>query len=361
MAINEDIALSFIKSEINQIAESSEKDSVDLENKAETNNSKLTPEIIDKAIKIAKKRNKLYFDDYFFFSKEVLTQTQTKISTQNEMLQIYSQLDFKASFIAFSLSTHMRTMVLDDINIFGYPKFECEHECGNCGRCDQELGECTPDYTIAKANPKLYEAEPILEDGKYLCKEKPQWRGKRIFTSSSKYSGDLISEAKKHAPNTYNWFLKQNNDIPNGIKAADALCSARAQAARLGGAWRAILSSSRYDAKDRLRANKRLYLVDRYTVATSKNLWDGAPNKFISKDEFGRKLKSGAEVWSGTDITGLRQSTLSLVFCEDWTSTTGTGRSGIAFSQVIKPYFNWISYGAGAQCAKPRSLYCFEV
>src|SRR5262245_2730644 len=74
--------------------------------------------------------------------------------------------------------------------------------------------------------------------------------GKRIFVTSTPYTGDL----------------KTNGAGMTGLHGADNLCGLAATAAGLGGTWTAWLSSSTVDAIDRINDVGPWYLVDRCTL-----------------------------------------------------------------------------------------------
>ena len=223
-------------------------------------------------------------------------------------------------------------------------------------------------FTVNNASAFIKEINPKLLSFKNLNRElcvpsvkidsctietaapKKIWMPKRVFVSSKTFTGDLITEAK----------ALNGNDYSDGINAAKSICQNLADKAHLGGRWRAILSDSQSDIVNKLKTNSRLYLVDKRTPINKGKLWDGSPDLYIDLDEFGKKYVPGNEAWTGTDVNGFRQSSLKYVHCEDWSSISGTGRTGLISSRRVKPYFNWISYGAGANCSEKRSLYCFE-
>lgn len=103
------------------------------------------------------------------------------------------------------------------------------------------------------------------------------------------------------------------------LAAADAICQSEASGAGYSGTWKAILSSSASNAKDRLtiaypivRANPTT------TVVESTNLWASS-----LEADFG----SGVYVWTGTDAFG---NYYSAATCSDWTSSSSgvSGRRG---------------------------------
>lgn len=185
-----------------------------------------------------------------------------------------------------------------------------------------------------------------------VCQEIKLWFGKRIFVTSTGFTGNLVAELKKVT----------GIDASSGIAAADALCAHRARKGGLGGRWQAILSDSTSSAINSIRGNRTLHFVNKRTLANTGSLWDGAPNRYIDMDEFGRIQKPFRKAWTGTNSKGYKQSSSALVYCNDWSddSASLTGRVGIVSSGNVDPFFNWISYGGGNECDKKRALYCVE-
>ncbi len=236
------------------------------------------------------------------------------------------------------------------------------------------------DYCLEGVNYVQDEEFTVLEDtGKNkkfyaVCQTNhsfPGFLSKRIFASSTKVNGAF-----------------------GGIAGADAICQARANAAGLPGAYRALLSDSVTDAKDRIPGNVSYRLVDG-TVFNSCPLWDdlGAPNRVdtnIRLNESGVEVPDGVSlgrsvytgfalwqlgtrpfVWTGTGPAGTKEylspfysSPLGISNCYDWTVGTyytydQSGGYGNA------KYFNWVSYGelftGEPGCNGTKHLYCVEI
>ncbi len=323
LATNENIAASYAKKELAKDLDDNE-----------------IAIVLHKAEKIAEIRNQKSFDEYLLINTNKFIKTKVKLYYDELYIGAHSQATLLKPFHFLVLETERRLLTLEELGEYNLANLECKQDCKELEKCDKDLGLCVTDHEAVLASQKP--------------KYKP-FRGKRVFVTSKTYTGDLVSEAKKASGIDYAGQEKA------GIKAADTLCQSRANTARLGGKWAAIISDSDNNARDRLFSNKRLYLTDKRTLANSKDIWDGEPDRFISLNEFAKKEEFGKEVWTGTDISGFTQSRSKFVHCNDWTSTTGTGRAGISSSRRVVPYFNWIVYGAGAECSKARALYCFEL
>lgn len=164
----------------------------------------------------------------------------------------------------------------------------------------------------------------------------------RVFVSNTGYTGNL-----------------------GGLAGADAKCNQEALAAGYtAGTWKALLSDSATNARDRLPYNwGHLKLVNGTPVADSwQELWSGTLQNSISLRADGASLYSGP-VFSSTNSEGQRQSLASLNSdnCNNW-SSTGAGSVNLVFSGHSGGNTDWISgglsgnycYGAGVP------FYCVE-
>ena len=157
-----------------------------------------------------------------------------------------------------------------------------------------------------------------------------------VFATSSSYQGNL-----------------------GGLAGADAKCQERAAAAGLTGIYKAWLSDSTTDARDRLTHGSRPYkLVDGTTIANNwADLTDASLLAPINKTESGGT--PAMWTWSSTLTDG---SKAGGAYCNDWTTTDpshlygafGVGRtdsSGEAWTHT--PSGGWY-------CENYQVLYCFE-
>jgi hypothetical protein len=166
---------------------------------------------------------------------------------------------------------------------------------------------------------------------------------KRVFVTKTRYQGDL----------------KTAGGGADGLAGADNLCAQAAAAASLGGSglWRAWLSTSDTNAKDRLADVSPWYLVDRTTVAfaTAAQLAT-TPSVAIDTNETGGVSIVGSVqyVWTGTSVGG----TAAASTCSGWTSTTGAGQYG----SYKEKDADWTRYAIQPThtCSTPGAIYCFE-
>ncbi len=157
---------------------------------------------------------------------------------------------------------------------------------------------------------------------------------KRVFVTSTSYDGAEIG----------------------GLASGDAKCNALAAAARLGGTWKAWLSSSAENAAARIfgSGDWGYERIDGTTVADDKaDLLDGSIDNPISKDETGQEVYPYG-VWTGT-----RKDGTAGAHCNGWASSsddkTGTiGRADYADKK-------WTHEADTAACSNKVRLYCFEV
>jgi hypothetical protein len=173
---------------------------------------------------------------------------------------------------------------------------------------------------------------------------------KRMFITSTTYTGNL-----------------------GGLSGADAACQARANAAGLGGTWKAILSSSTVNAKDRIGYNwdgiiNLLGTVLYFNPRSSRpNITD--ISGFFSANpiiDVNYGITTEAKVyatgsswtWTGTNIGGIVYSGTT---CVDWTSnsTSYSGWGGSEGSNYSLYPVNWIS-GSVLNCNSSYQLYCIE-
>jgi hypothetical protein len=143
-----------------------------------------------------------------------------------------------------------------------------------------------------------------------------------------------------------------------GLAGADQKCQDRAVAAGLGGRWRAWLSTSSVNAKDRVLDTTYRTLDGRLVATNKADLTDGAITSLINVDEFG--APAGVNVWTGTQSNGTVYSGNT---CLDWTSASENTFGGFGLSDSgVNSWTYWvIDIDPIAQCAiSTLSLYCFE-
>lgn len=158
---------------------------------------------------------------------------------------------------------------------------------------------------------------------------------KRIFLTSTVYDGNL-----------------------GGLAGADAKCQARADAAHLGGTWKAILSTRTIDAVDRIDASVARVNVDGTLVMNANQMFgptatDGYPLVNPILDEFGQPVTGNVFPFAGGGPDGRHaepDAPHGLGWddaCMDWTSTTGQTTCG--YNNSTSEY--WLSGCGGISCA----------
>ena len=165
----------------------------------------------------------------------------------------------------------------------------------------------------------------------------PSPRGNRVFVTKDLYTGNL-----------------------GGLAGADAKCQASANAANLGGTWKAWLSDSKTSASSRLiHGNAPYRLVNGIVIANNwDDLTDGSLINRIDKDQFGGSIDWPA--WTGTTASGEIHSRGN---CNDWTATTADYTAAIGHHFYLDS--QWTAYGYtwcrdSSSFTDREHLYCFE-
>ncbi|WP_394843270.1 DUF1554 domain-containing protein [Pendulispora brunnea] len=195
---------------------------------------------------------------------------------------------------------------------------------------------------------------------------------KRMFVTSTAYTGNLAAHGHGET-------VSPENDP--GANGADKLCQAAATAGRLGGTWKAWISSHSPDQDPATTAHHALdriadvaggwYNVDRtkllftnkanLVTMPSQEAWSTADELTIAlKDESGRRLERGTLVWTGTTTGGRLASADCLSWTDDQDRNGGSkGTVGV----VGKEPSTWTDdsgRGLGAECEHAAHLYCLE-
>ena len=167
--------------------------------------------------------------------------------------------------------------------------------------------------------------------------------GKRVFVTSTSYSGNLMTQA----------------GTADGLAGGDKLCQQAAQAAVLGGTWKAWLSAPGMDAKNRIADVGPWYLLNGTTrVFHNAAGLTTTPLAPINMTEQKVLVPALTLVWTGTDNGGVTAMNGN---CTGWTMTCG---SMILYSVVgdANSTSGWTSsFAVGMpKCTDSRRLYCFE-
>lgn len=143
-----------------------------------------------------------------------------------------------------------------------------------------------------------------------------------------------------------------------GLSGADNICQSEANSASLPGTFKAWLSSSSVNAKDRI--NDGVYVrTDNAVIAFGiADLIDGSIMNNINKDASGNDVGDWP-VWTGTDVNG---NSVSSKHCNNWTNAT-TSYDGWIGSRSAKNS-TWTDYGGasgwGGCSTGFGAIYCFQ-
>jgi hypothetical protein len=157
--------------------------------------------------------------------------------------------------------------------------------------------------------------------------------GKKVFISSAFYNGNL-----------------------GGPTGANTKCQTLAAAAGLAnsGNFKAWLSTTTVDAKDRLTSNGPWVRVDGVKIADNKtDLIDGTLFTAINVTETGAYVTNSSP-WTSTNPNGTKNTANGT--CIDWSSSLNADHGGAGMVNSVR---EWSLYGYGA-CDLLLRLYCFE-
>jgi hypothetical protein len=162
---------------------------------------------------------------------------------------------------------------------------------------------------------------------------KPVEGAKRIFASAQQVTGNL-----------------------KGLSGADSLCGAWAQAAALGGSWKAFLSTSGVNAKDRITDVGPWYNVNGTTLLFNNKTGFTVGAQAAIRTEYGGSASGNA--WTGTKADG----TADLVNCSNWTQGGGSAYASVGSpSTTLSDGAGWMAKGGNAPaCSTPARVYCIE-
>jgi hypothetical protein len=170
----------------------------------------------------------------------------------------------------------------------------------------------------------------------------------RVFTSSSRYRGDMFPHPV------------------SGILGGNQICQNLANTARLGGTWKAWLSSSSINARDNIQYNSTLTYVrarSGLTVAKPGRLIPNSPppqfilENSLNEDENGNTVLNpfAPLVWTGTDVFGQKIPGRN---CSDWTSI---GADTAIFGSHIATEPLWTNTAFATCNIVILPIFCFEV
>jgi hypothetical protein len=163
--------------------------------------------------------------------------------------------------------------------------------------------------------------------------KRPASTGKRVFITSTTYSGALGS-----------------------LDAADLHCQSSASAAGLTGTYRAYLSDGSANAFDRITGDGPWTTTGGGVAFASKLDLRGAPASVILSEKGVDVLAAGASgPWTGSDADGVATDQ----DCEGWTNASG--ELSATLGTALKDDTDWGGGGQAAACNAKAPLICFEV
>lgn len=168
---------------------------------------------------------------------------------------------------------------------------------------------------------------------------------KRVFVTSTAYNGNL-----------------------GGLTGADAKCQARANAANLGGTWKAWLSDGTTSVASRLNHATVPYKTVNGTVIANNwvDLTDGTLQNTIGVSELG--VPAGGYVWTYSNPDGTSLSRENSYNCHNWTTAGNAfdndlgivGNTGSTSNGWSKTTLNPPCTGNYQTNSPSIHLYCFE-
>jgi len=156
--------------------------------------------------------------------------------------------------------------------------------------------------------------------------------------------------------------LAMEGGAASGLQGGDNLCNTEARDAGLGGTFRAWLSTSTENARDRIAAVGPWRMVKGPDVLFPDRSAGGTPKGFLQYTAKGNDLffTNESNVWTGTKDTG----TVNVATCAGWTSglasQTGTYGQFTWTSGFWTDYRGFEAAGLSKPCSTRLRLYCFE-
>lgn len=208
---------------------------------------------------------------------------------------------------------------------------ELDADCaGDCGASSCDVGQRCDDNTQCKSQ---------MCAGTNVC-----IAPKRVFLASGLFTGAQIG----------------------GLTGADTKCQAEADAAQLGGTYKAWLSDLTGSPSTRFTRSLIAPYVRTDGLVLAQN-WDdltdgqlGGPinRNAMNQTQPGAAICDANGVWAVTNTTSDGRIISDQLSCNNWTVNTG----GIAAGRQDQSSSSWtFSCSGGVDfCAKPMNFYCFE-
>ncbi|MCB9983913.1 MAG: hypothetical protein H6861_09640 [Rhodospirillales bacterium] len=168
--------------------------------------------------------------------------------------------------------------------------------------------------------------------------------GSLTVTANNNPSASLSGYAQAAITKIFKTANSYRGDSLGGLSGADTLCQTEAGVLGYSGTWKALLSDSTTNAKDRLTITYPVVRAADGTIVDSTNLWDGTVQTAIEPGSY-------LNAWTGSNTNG----TASSSHCTNWSATGGIATYGRAeFTNT-----NWINIGTSG-CAVAVALYCVK-
>lgn len=155
-----------------------------------------------------------------------------------------------------------------------------------------------------------------------------------------------------------------------GLAGADGICDFAAAVAGLPGSpWKAILSSSTVDARDRITVTEAVYNNNKLGrivhTADPNDFWIDRAVTSFGFDEYGDPSGAVWRAFGNTHIDGTKRDVNSTQYCTDWTENT-SNVGGFSFYHMSPTFTagNWLAQignaPGGTNCAVQRALTCIN-
>ena len=148
-------------------------------------------------------------------------------------------------------------------------------------------------------------------------------------------------------------FVSKNtwNGAMGGITGADEKCQVSAQYGGLSGTWKAIVSDSTTNARDRFPEIPYYNMKGELVASGQMDLFDGVINNRVYIDEYMNEY-SNYGVWTGSDQNGIKTASN----CHNWGWVAENGTIG---STAYKSG-EWLNLAKNV-CSNGNKIYCVKV
>ncbi len=151
-----------------------------------------------------------------------------------------------------------------------------------------------------------------------------------------------------------------------GLDGADAACAEAGKKLPVPLKWTAVLSTSKVDARDRIKAVSGILSFSDKLVGMPKTLWTkDRPHNLVQFSETGRSAELyvlgtvppefNAQVWTATKADGTYDAEAGS--CNDWTDASADLHGGAG--SALRADERWIEAGS-RPCSRKARLYCFS-